>query len=95
MDVNTENVKAYAFERLLCTCISRGFFIGLSLDFAFACKTACDEIHTSSGPVGLSKWPLHEFHSAIPIQLTNKSLHVLIVPNKKCNNETYLITLCC
>ena len=23
------------FERPLCTCTSRGFFIGLSLDFAF------------------------------------------------------------
>ena len=32
------------FERLLCMYISGGFFIGLSLDFAFVCKMACDGI---------------------------------------------------
>ena len=32
------------FERMLRTCISRGFFIRLSLDFAFARKMACDGI---------------------------------------------------
>ena len=32
------------FERMLHTCISHGFFIGLSLDFAFAHKMACDGI---------------------------------------------------
>ena len=32
------------FEKMLRTCISCGFFIGLSLDFASACKMACDGI---------------------------------------------------
>ena len=32
------------FERLLYMCISYGFFIGLSLDFVFACMMACDGI---------------------------------------------------
>ena len=32
------------FKRLLCTCISCGFFIGLSLDLTFLHKMACDGI---------------------------------------------------
>ena len=57
MDINAGYVNA-TFERLLCTCISRGFFIGLSLDFAFC---ACNHgIATGSGPVGLGKLPSQE-----------------------------------
>ena len=32
------------FERMLCTCISCGFFIEPSLDFVFACKMTCGGI---------------------------------------------------
>ena len=54
MDINAGYVNA-TFERLLCKCISRGFFIRLTLDFAFC--TYNDGIAMGSGPVGLGKPP--------------------------------------
>ena len=57
MDINAGYVNA-TFERLLCKCISQGFFIGLTLDFAFCAYN--DGIAMGSGPVGLDKPPSQE-----------------------------------
>ena len=46
------------FERLLYPCISRGFFIGLNLDFEVC---TYDGTQVASGPVGLGKPPSCEF----------------------------------
>ena len=83
------------YERLLCMCILCGFFIGLSLLFAFTCKMACENLmlkYICGVPtkIYLHKYLTHQYFyilSFCDLQYTNTNT---LIPETKVHNIVYL-----
>ena len=67
------------YERLLCMCILCGFFIGLSLLFAFTCKMACENFMLKCICGVPMKIYLHNY-------LTHQYFHILSFPDLQYTN---------